>query len=293
MLNRGGLWTVAVLLAIGAAALALGPVSAGSVAVSELSKHTHIHGIAVPPGSPPRVYIATHHGFFAVSADGMASRLSETGDDFMGFTPHPTDPALLYASGHPAGGGNLGFIASVDGGRTWRQIAKGVNGPVDFHQMDVSRADPAVIYGVHGGLQVSRDGGQTWQVAGHLPDGLIDMATSATNVDKVYAATKGGLLISKDVGASWRPAYMVKRPVTMVQAAADGALYAFVYGSGLMWATEPGLNWKLLSDGFGDGYLLHLAVDPADPAKLYAVDDQGNVLASGDGGRTWAAFGGS
>ena len=135
-----------VLIALVAAALALGPVSAGSVAVSELSKHTHIHGIAVPAGSPSRVYIATHHGFFGVEPDGMATRLSEADDDFMGFTPHPTDPSLLYASGHPVGGGAMGIIMSVDGGKTWRRIADGVDGPVDFHQMDVSQADPQVIY---------------------------------------------------------------------------------------------------------------------------------------------------
>lgn len=292
MLSRGGLGTVVVLIALVAAALALAPVSAGSIAVSELSKHTHIHGIAVPPGSPSRIYMATHHGFFVVSADGMASRLSEAIDDFMGFTPHPTDPAMLYASGHPAGGGKLGIITSIDGGRTWRQIAEGFNGPVDFHQMDVSRADPAVIYGVHGDLQVSRDGGHTWQVTGRLPDGLVDLTASTSDADTVYAATKGGLFMSSDGGGAWRPAYMVKRPVTMVQSAPDGALYAFVFGSGLIRATEPGLDWQLVSDGFGEGYLLHLAVDPADPAKLYAVDDQGSVLASLDGGRTWAPLGG-
>jgi len=158
--------------------------------------------------------------------------------------------------------------------------------------MDVSRADPAVIYGVHGGLQVSRDGGQTWQVAGRVPDGLIDLAASAKDAETIYAATKGGLFMSSDGGDAWRPAYRVKRPVTMVQAAADSTLYAFVYGRGLIRATEPGLDWSLVSDGFGERYLLHLAVDPADPEKLYGVDDQGSVLASTDGGRTWVAFSG-
>jgi hypothetical protein len=43
--------------------------------------------------------------------------------DFMGFTPHPSDPATLYSSGHPAGGGNLGFIVSEDGGGSWTQLA--------------------------------------------------------------------------------------------------------------------------------------------------------------------------
>ncbi len=79
----------------------------------------------------------------------------------MGFTPHPADESVLYASGHPAGGGNLGFIVSRDGGRGWSSLSPGVGGPVDFHQMDVSKADPSVIYGAHGGLQASRDGGRT------------------------------------------------------------------------------------------------------------------------------------
>ena len=280
------------MLTIVVAALLFGATTAESLSLSEISENTHVHGIAVDLRDPARIHLATHHGFFAVGPDGSATRLSETGDDFMGFTPHPSDPSLLYASGHPVGGGAMGIIASADGGKTWRQIATGVNGPVDFHQMDVSRADPKVIYGVHGGLQVSRDGGQTWQrAAGRLPDGLIDLAASARDANTLYAATKGGLLISRDGGGSWQPASMFKRPVTMVQAAAAGTVYAFVYGSGLIMTTEPGLDWKLISEGFGDSYILHLAADPADPAKLYAVTDQGKVLASTDSGRTWSAFG--
>ena len=91
----------------------------------------------------------------------MATRISDNQNDYMGFTPHPSDSNVFYASGHPASGGNTGFAVSEDGGRTWRQLSKGVRGPVDFHRMDVSRADPGVIYGVYRGLQVSRDGGHT------------------------------------------------------------------------------------------------------------------------------------
>src|SRR3546814_5804623 len=65
----------------------------------------------------------------------------------MGFTPHPADPEVLYASGHPAGGGNLGFIVSRDGGQSWAKLSDGAGGPDDFHQMDISKADPQVIYG--------------------------------------------------------------------------------------------------------------------------------------------------
>jgi len=264
--------------------------AAGSISVSELSGKTHIHGISVDPRDPSRIYLATHHGFFIVGRDGMATRLSEV-QDFMGFTPHPTDPSLLYASGHPAGGGNLGVIVSSDGGRSWRQIALGVRGPVDFHQMDASKADPNTLYGVHGGLQVSRDGGRTWGLVGQAPDGLIDLAASASDVNGVYAATKGGLLMSADGGKSWQFAYTLKRPATMVQVEADGSVYAFVIGKGLIRKTEPNLNWRLVSNSFGDSYLLHLAIDPTDSSALYAVTNNGDVLASKDGGSTWAPLG--
>ncbi|MCA0271008.1 MAG: hypothetical protein LCH69_02965 [Proteobacteria bacterium] len=86
--------------------------------------------------------------------------------DFMGFSPDPSDPLTYYATGHPEEGGNSGFLASRDGGQTWTQISQGPDGPIDFHAMDASPADPATIYGLFGGLQVNRDSGKTWAIAG-------------------------------------------------------------------------------------------------------------------------------
>ena len=114
---------------------------AEAVSVSQLKEHTHIHGLAVDRQDPEKLLIATHHGLFRSGPDGKAELISPV-QDFMGFTPDPSDPKTLYASGHPAGGGNLGFIASTDNGVTWEQVAPGADGPVDFHQMTVSPADP-------------------------------------------------------------------------------------------------------------------------------------------------------
>ncbi len=262
------------------------------VPLAELRASTHIHGIAVDPKDTQRIYLATHHGFFVVTPDGVASRISQNQNDYMGFTPHPTDPSVLYASGHPAGGGNLGFIVSSDGGKTWQQISKGVKGPVDFHQMDVSKTDAKTIYGVFfGGLQVSKDSGRTWQLTAKAPEGLIDLAASATDVNRLYAATKHGLLASDDAGATWQPAYVPGAPATMVTTAAGGVVYAFVVGNGLIRGTEPNFRWKTLGGDFGDRYVLHLAIDPTNDDKLYVVTNKADVLASKDGGRTWAVLG--
>jgi photosystem II stability/assembly factor-like uncharacterized protein len=284
-----------VLLAAGAF-LATRSHSEASTTVQALAERTHFHGIAVDPTDPSRLYLATHHGLYAVAADGSATRLSPV-QDFMGFTPHPTDPSILYASGHPAGGGNLGFIASEDGGRSWSQLAEGVGGPVDFHQMDVSPADPNTIYGAYAGqLQVSRDGGQDWEVVGTAPEGLIDLAASSKQPGTLYAATQSGLLKSEDGGRSWQDAYWVRQPATMVHVTPEGAVYAFVVGTGLIETVEPKLTWQTISkSGFDGEYVLHFAVDPEDDRNLYAVtleprSHAQRLVSSRDGGETWSAL---
>lgn len=262
------------------------------VPLTELLRSTHIHGLAVDRAKSGRLLIATHHGLHALHLDTeTVEPVSERRDDFMGFTPHPTDESKLYASGHPARGGNLGFVASTDGGRNWTMLSPGVGGPVDFHQMDVSKADPNVIYGVHSGLQISRDGGRNWSRVGPAPDGLMDLAASSKDVAKVYAATQEGLLVSADGGRAWRPAHLLRRPASMVEVATDGSVYAFLLGSGLLRTEEPSLNWQTLSNDFGDRYLLHFAVDPMNPARQFASTQNNELLTSDDGGRTWRPLG--
>lgn len=264
--------------------------SAEPLELAEVLGSTHVHGLAVDGDDSRRLLIATHHGLFALdTANGTVGPISEARDDFMGFTPHPDDSDILYASGHPAAGGNLGIIVSEDRGRTWENLSPGLNGPVDFHQMDVSKADPTVIYGVHGGLQVSLDGGTTWERAGPVPGGLIDLAASAASADTLYAATETGLLVSRDGGLSWQPSYQTGQPVTMVQTGKSGLIYAVALEGGLLSAREETLQWRNVAAP-ADAIILHLAVSPTDPLRLYAATYQGDLLASEDGGETWLSL---
>lgn len=256
-----------------------------------LSEVSHIHGIAVDPRDPSRLFLATHYGVFLASPDGTAERVSDNRNDYMGFTPHPGDPDILYASGHPAGGGNMGFIVSRDGGETWEQVSPGAGGPVDFHAMDVSSADPDVIYGLYGTVQVSRDAGESWEIAASPPADVFDLAASALDPNLVYAATRGGLMVSRDAAKSWEPTGPAGQPATMVQVGPDGSVYAFVYGTGLMKAPGAALTWQAVSTEFGERVLLHLAIDRTNPQRMFGVTDEGRILASGDGGRSWEALG--
>ncbi|MBT3535748.1 MAG: exo-alpha-sialidase [Rhodospirillaceae bacterium] len=270
---------------------------AAETSVSELAGRTHFHGIAVDRADPGRLYLATHHGVFIVDLNGGAVRISANRNDYMGFTPHPTDPDVLFGSGHPVGGGNMGFIRSLDKGKTWEKLSNGINGPVDFHQMDVSKADPAVIAGISHGFQKSRDGGRTWKMIAAAPGGLIDLAASAKDVNTFYGATRRGLVRSVDGGRSWKPAHLVRRAVTMVHVVADGTVYAFQLGTGLIRTTEPKLNWRVVNSDFGNAYILHLGVHPDNAKQLYAItgNQQSHVqaiMSSPDGGKTWRQLGG-
>lgn len=266
---------------------------ASETTIAALSKDTHFHGIAVDAADSSRIFLATHHGLYVVGTDGKAQRISEV-RDYMGFTAHPKDASILFASGHPAGGGNLGFIVSKDSGRSWTKLSNGIGGPVDFHQMDVSKADPRVVYGVYQSLQRSTDGGQTWELVGPPPADTIDLAASSVDANTVYAATQSGLQKSTDGGRSWKAAS--DRTTTMVHVAGDGTVYAFTVGVGLVRAAEKNLAWQVIGKGFGEEYLLHFAADPRDPQRLYAVTFNSRtraqgVIASQDGGQRWANLG--
>jgi photosystem II stability/assembly factor-like uncharacterized protein len=266
------------------------PVAAQSgAALSTLLRETHVHGMAFDPDNSERLLIATHHGLHVLDTDTKTTTLvGSSRDDFMGFTAHPTAAAPLYASGHPAGGGNLGVITSPDGGLTWTPLSDGVGGPVDFHVMEVSRADAQVLFGAYAGmLQTSRDGGRTWTVVGPAPEQLIDLATSSRDTDTLFAATETGLLRSTDQGATWAQAHSAAAPVSLVDVGTDGRMLAFVLGVGLVQADETALDWTVLSAGFGNDYLLRLARDPKNLMRMYAFSGAAELLDSTDGGATW------
>lgn len=267
-----------------------GVAASQEVSLGEIAEGTHVHGLAVDRFDPAYLLIATHHGLFRAGADGRAKLISVM-QDFMGFTAHPTDPARLFASGHPAEGGNLGFIASVDRGVTWTQLSEGVDGPVDFHQLTVSAADPSVFYGAHGGgLQTSRDDGRSWELVGPAPAELIDLAASGTHSETLYAATAQGLLVSRDGGTTWETLF-TGAPVGFVEVTEDGSIYCFSLERGLLRRAEGEAGEFETVDANVRPILIHFAVDPSDHAKLYAATQDGRILSSHDHGRTWDAFG--
>lgn len=261
---------------------------AQSMAIADVS---HIHGIAVNLSNTSQLYLATHDGVFLTSPDGTATPVSSNKDDYMSFTSHPSDASTFFASGHPKTGGNSGFLVSRDAARSWEQVSPGVNGPVDFHAMTVSAADPNVLYGLYGEIQTSTDGGKTWQVVGAPPADIYGLAASVTDPQTIYAATGQGVMVSRDGAKTWEPSGPAGQPASFVNAAPDGAVYAFVVGSGLVKLAKSASEWERITKRFGNRILIHFAADPSNPDNLFAVTQQSEVIVSSDGGMSWKPLG--
>lgn len=263
--------------------------SASAESLGDLVQHTHIHGISYNRVEGSAAFIlATHHGVYAVEPNGAASRISAP-QDFMGFTADPSDPLRYLGSGHPAEGGNSGVIETRDGGMTWREIAVGVKGPVDFHALSISLADPSYAYGAFGGVHVSTDGGKSWKVSGSLPEKTIGLAASSTDRAILYAATRSGIQRSGDGGQSWQAVAFEGEVVSSVLTVPGGRVYAFVAGRGLMAATDTDFsNWTPLYNGFGDAIPLHMAAHPQEVGRLVAATLSSQLFESRDAGKTWS-----
>lgn len=245
----------------------------------------HVHAIAAG-AQVSSLLIGAHDGIYRLEDDGGLDRVSQPRYDFMALAAAPG--GVLYASGHPARGGNLGLVRSDDGGRTWSKVSDGLDGPVDFHYLAVSPSDGRVLYGVFKGLQRSADGGRSWERIGEAPQNLFHLAVSSVDPDRLYAATRQGLLYSYDQGRSWWPAHPDQAPATYVHAD-GGQVIAFIVGQGLTTKAEAASKWKVLANPFGGQVPVDLAqVGEREVALTNAL----KLLESRNGGSTWSAWGG-
>jgi photosystem II stability/assembly factor-like uncharacterized protein len=73
----------------------------------------------------------------------------------------------------------------------------------------------------------------------------------------------------------------------MVATVADGSVYAYVVGSGLM--RRDGTTWSVIGPPLdGERFMLHFAVARD---RFYAVTQRGEILESRDSGQTWRRYG--
>ena len=263
----------------------------------------HIHGLAIGRRNPEVVYVATHTGLVRIQPKAAPEWVGSHRHDLMGFTAHPHEPNLVYASGHPDAAtyrqlqtGNLGLLVSRDGGKTWQSVA--LKGDADFHALAYTPRNGGQLYGwsVAGETGLHRISTTSWKVERLRAEGLSNvwsLAASPEPAGPLLAGTKSGLMVSRDAGSNWsRVTKGIRANMTVTAVSFHTSdptvVYAYMASAdrGLMRSRDGGATWE--SAGYvGDprAPVVVLAVGPGEHVALAATNS--NVLRSSDGGRSW------
>lgn len=251
-----------------------------------------IHGLALDPQTPTRLFVATHHGLFVGEDDKRWSSVTHDPFDMMGFTMHPTNPQIMYASGHPGRIGQgwaVGVVKSADGGKTWSTLS--LKNEVDFHAMSMEGGKDGLdaIYGFYKNkFYASNDGGTNWQNAA-VPFAASAFAVEPSN-GTVYAATDKGLQKTGRLGSGGWSVLTPGETMGVATSPLDPSLLVVYFASGGLKESRDGgatwrsLNWTVPEDDHPWG----LAIHPTNENVLYAGTLRGAVFKTEDGGSHWS-----
>ncbi len=204
------------------------------------------------------------------------------GDFWQQYKNNPLDTAI---------GGNLGFQKSDDGGVLWNMVSKGIGGPVDFHSLAVSHANPNVVYGFYDdNIQRSTDGGLNWEITKKsvVP---ISLTSDPFNEKVLYAGTQKGAFISIDMGDSWKdisPALGGGFVTVYAPHLVDSSFaLAFFRQGGLAKSTNKGASWTSVGEQFDGAIVLYIAYSKQKPNTVYALTNKNTLYKSEDKGESF------
>lgn len=257
--------------------------------LSPVSSITHGHGLSIDVTDPSRVYIATHHGLLTLIDDEDLYQVGDKQDDYMGFSPHPTDSKIFFSSGHPSSGGNIGFQKSEDGGFTWKKISNGVDGPVDFHAMAVSPVNPNLIYGWYrGALQRSTDEGKSWEIVGNTSFPTVSLTADPKDENIVYAASPRGLFISKDKGQEWNKLLDGFVSTLAINPQDPNKILSYSEKQQLAKSNDGGQTWEKINVNFSGETPLFMSTSRQNPEIIYFLTEKNSLYKSVDDGINWS-----
>ena len=217
-------------------------------------------------------------------------------------TVDPVHPNVLYAGTAGAGG-----YRSVDGAATWTPL--GIDTTV--WSVIVDPSDSNVVYAGSNGTGVYRstDGGVSFARAGSPRVGVV--LSLAKSGNRLYAGTATeGVSVSEDDGATWRNTGVAEGLALVMSADTAGSVFVGTNFEGVFelpaqghrgFGAEPDgsgangrggnrrsrrLAWNQLKDcNCQSGYAV--AIDPSDDRHVFFSTNDGGLLVTEDGGKTW------
>jgi photosystem II stability/assembly factor-like uncharacterized protein len=216
-----------------------------------------------------------------------------------GLAIDPSNDATMYASVNPGG-----MYKTTDGGANWSGL-----GGISGSDLQIDPGSPSTVYalGDRAGVQKSLDGGVSWAaVNSGIPAGL---AFTALAMDRdlpssLFVATElstgggaepsgaPGIYRTTDGGATWNLSTdglgTALVSAIAVSPSDSSTVYAAAGWRGVFVSTNGGETWAP-TGGSLSAYITSLALDPVDPATIYAGTDA-FVYRSRDGGTSWQSM---
>jgi photosystem II stability/assembly factor-like uncharacterized protein len=269
-----------------------------SLLSQDLPPDAEIRSLLIPTGKTPALLAgvdlpAVETGVFR-STDGGTSWTRNvqglTASVVTSIAVDAEDSNTLWAAA------NFVLFKSADRGRTWSQIPEPRPAVAVYDRwVGTSPVDPQTVYlGRYDGQVLrSRDGGETWSVAGNPSSGLMMLKADPLDAATLWAGgADGGLRRSTDGGDTWSTlsglasggyfqdlAFSPTSPSTLY---AGGQFAAKVW---FLRSTDAGADWDPIQQGLAAG-INSIAVDPLHAETVYSVS--GNVIYKTiDGGNTW------
>lgn len=183
------------------------------------------------------------------------------------------------------------LVRSDDGGRSWRTVSDRADvAPRPFYYADI-RLDPSNenrLYSLHGRLEVSEDGGRTFDTV--VPSAIIHGDVQALWIHPrdpglLLMGNDGGVGISRDRGRTWR--FVENLPLgQLYHVSVDDRVPYQVYGGmqdngawygpNTVWEDRGVMNAHWRRVGGGDGF--QTMDDPSDSRFGYSMSQQGSLM---------------
>ncbi|HKW77265.1 MAG TPA: hypothetical protein VJN64_17160 [Terriglobales bacterium] len=202
----------------------------------------------------------------------------------------PSDHKLLVA------GALDGIFRSRDGGDTWERISPAHHAEIrQIESVAIDPADSNIIYAGTWHLPwKTNDGGKTWH---NIKKGVIDdsdvfsIVIDQKTPANIYISACSGIYKSESSGELFRKIqgipYSARRTrMLKVDPADHNVIYAGTT-EGLWKSTDAGATWKRTTTA--NIVINDVLIDPRQPARVLLATDRGGVLASNDGGLTFAS----
>ena len=183
-------------------------------------------------------------------------------------------PNIVYA-----GTANEGLFRSTDYGDTWKSVGTGLSGAIRFLTTDPNKSGR--LFAAAGTVYLSEDHGETWTNVLNISAWTVTIDPSSPLT--VYATARSqGVFRSSDGGHTWQQINdgisnlsMGRSAPVIIDPTNRQTLYVGSEGGGVFKSLDGGEHWFAVNSGLSDLTVLGLAMDPGNPAVLYACGPSG------------------